>query len=121
MTRYKTIIEIISEAENTSEAADIAGDYLQGQLDSGISMRCSTKAIKSPIPLKIFALGLILIGTLSYASYLEIKEDGMKSKSLSLVPVSACQPPLKTMMSAKEFTDEWQGEKTKTALDFAKR
>ena len=41
MRRYKTVIEVVTEAEDQFEAVDIAGEYLRGNISNGVSMRCS--------------------------------------------------------------------------------
>ncbi|MFH1995843.1 MAG: hypothetical protein ABIJ27_02455 [Candidatus Omnitrophota bacterium] len=43
MRRYRTVIEVMTEAEDQHEAADIAGEYLRGNISSGVSMKCSTR------------------------------------------------------------------------------
>jgi len=43
--RFRTIIELVMEAENPSEAIDIAGEYLRGELDTGVTMECFAKPI----------------------------------------------------------------------------
>jgi len=42
MKRYRTIIELVTEAEDRHEATDLAGEYLRGNISDGVSMRCST-------------------------------------------------------------------------------
>ena len=43
--RYKTVIEIVCEADNDHEALDIAGEFLKGDLEAGIEMQCFAKPV----------------------------------------------------------------------------
>jgi len=44
--KYKTTIELVSEADNKNEAIEIAGEYLSGNLVSGVEMRCLTMPVR---------------------------------------------------------------------------
>ena len=43
--QYKTVIEIICEAVDDHEALDIAGEFLKGDLEAGVEMRCFAKPL----------------------------------------------------------------------------
>ncbi|MFH1593133.1 MAG: hypothetical protein ABID09_00360 [Candidatus Omnitrophota bacterium] len=40
--KYKTIIEVTSDARNNDEAIYIAGEYLRGNIESGVEIRCKS-------------------------------------------------------------------------------
>ena len=44
---FKTIIELVTIAEDKHEATDIAGEYLRGNISNGVSMRCSTYPVNN--------------------------------------------------------------------------
>lgn len=108
---YKTIIEIINEAENPAEAADIAGEYLRGNIDYGVRMRCETKPAKYYFIARTALFVFMLVSFIGISSY-------KINKNLSgiVVPVrnvSAVQPPLKTDTRDEKFVKEWQTKNVK--------
>ena len=44
--KYKTIIELVMEANDSSEALDIAGEYLRGNIESGVSIKCYSQPLQ---------------------------------------------------------------------------
>ena len=52
--KYRTVIELVVEADNEHEATDIAGEYLRGDLESGVRMKFSTKPLTAHTILKIY-------------------------------------------------------------------
>jgi len=120
---YKTTIEIISEASNKDEAVEIAGEYLSGNLISGVRMKCRTAkanarniryAASFALIALIFVVG-ILFGT-----------STRKTPSLmtSFSSSDAIQPPLKTSTADadnSQFKNEWQAFQTRHALDYLKK
>ena len=68
MRKFKTVIEIVCEAEDHDEAMDVAGEYLRGALSSGVSMQCQTKPLSGGSKLMLtgfMAIGLVGAGFLS--------------------------------------------------------
>lgn len=105
---YKTVIEIINEAENPTEAADIAGEYLRGEIDSGVTIRCATKPFKRYLTLRMVFILLIAI------SFIGISTFRIKNSTLNIIVprrnTSAVQPPLKTHIHDNNFVDEWNDQ-----------
>ena len=117
--RYKTTIEIITEARSEAEAIDIAGEFLRSELESGVSMTCRTKpyrktnqAVKSGIGL---FLVLVCISTLS-AGYITKKPVA----SLRRKEISAFQPPLRTKGDS-QFEEAWKAKEEKALFEFVKK
>lgn len=106
--KYKTMIEIVSEAENTVEAADIAGEYLRGRLDLGISMKCDTRPLKSHIALKIFSIIVLVVSFFSLTSQVRLGTDAMCVERPSFDSVSAIQPQLRTGVANEQFARKWK-------------
>lgn len=116
--RYKTTIEIVSEAENKAEALEIVGEYLSGNIVSGIDMKCGTKRMTpyKSIVISVVAVSLLLtIGVLASAH--------MKTRQTSIggiYGIDAVQPPLKTSSvddKSANFKKEWKAKHTSEALN----
>lgn len=115
--RYKTTIEIVAEAENKQEAMDIVGDYLSGDILSGVDMKCVTR----PANLKrnvIAALVVLAVFGASLLSLIYVKAP--HSILGNTAGINAVQPPLKTSGSTvanAEFKKVWEKEQTKKAIN----
>ncbi len=102
--QYKTIIEIINEAENPTEAADIAGEYLRSSIDAGVWMKCTTKPLRNYRTPFIILCSLLIISFIGLTSFKANKDNPSPSIS-TFRNVSAIQPPLKTHFSEDDLTD----------------
>jgi len=102
--QYKTTIEIINEAENPAEAADIAGEYLCGSIDTGVRMNCTTKPLRNYTAYRIIFLGLLIATFVGLTSF-KINKSTSISAVLPTRNVSAIQPPLKTHLSETDLAD----------------
>jgi len=116
--RYKTTIEIITDAENKNEALDIAGDYLSGHLMYGVDMRCLTRPVglNKSVVVSVVAISMVMVALVFSAAHLRFTQNIVNSAT----GYSAIQPPLKTSIADKngtEFKREWQIRQIKTALD----
>ena len=121
--KYKTTIEIVADAEDRNEAMEIAGEYLSGNLISGVDMRCRTKPVQSfamaGIVSSIAIFLLIAVGIVS-----SINTQGSKVSLSSISGASAIQPPLKTSILDKKdsaFKKEWEQKQAKEILDYIKK
>ena len=45
--KYQTVIKILSDADSEHEAIDIAGEFLRGNLETGVEMKCYTRPTKT--------------------------------------------------------------------------
>jgi len=122
--KFKTTIQITTEAENKNEAMEIVGEYLCGNLMSGVDMKCLTKPVrnyKRGIVLGslvvFFIVGLGILTTISYKH--------PQSMIQGIYGVGAIQPPLKTSISADkenlEFKHKWEDRQAKEALEYIKK
>ena len=115
--RFKTVIKIVSDAKDKSEALDLVEDYLSGNISSGVDMKCATRPVYSAAKMAgVAAISLVAIIGIIFASNIKHPQDILQR----LPGVSAVQPPLKTSSAAKtgaEFKKEWQDRQTKEALD----
>ena len=120
--QYKTTIKLITEAKDKNEAMEIAGEYLSGNLASGVEMKLRTAPLHGDIKRAGFALVLssVLILFVAHLSYIKHPQN----IALNLPGDSVIQPPLKTSSADKNYSDfqkEWQARHTKEALNFIKR
>lgn len=120
--RYKTKIEITSPAANKDEAMEIVGDYLSGNITSGIDMKYATRQIRfyDHSAAKITAVILMVgIGFL-----FSVKPSTQGHLSVGACQMAAVQPPLQTSKinaNDAEFKKEWEARQTREALDFIKK
>ncbi|MCX5679873.1 MAG: hypothetical protein NTZ95_04375 [Candidatus Omnitrophica bacterium] len=115
--RYRTIIEVVTEAKDKSEAMDIVGEYLSGDVFSGVKMKYSTRAVNGVKKAAITITVLSLMLAAGIISLYMIKPIGSGAPSASAM--SAVQPPLQTQLlyiRDAQFKTQWQEEHTKEAL-----
>ena len=120
--KYKTMIEITAPAADKAEAMEIVGDYLSGNIESGIDMRCSTKQVRfyDNAVAKVLTI-LLLIGV---GFLFTVKTTPQMHLSASTCQTAAVQPPLKTSDAANKesgFKKEWEEKQTREALNFIKK
>lgn len=120
--KYRTTIEIISEAADKNEAADIAGEYLSGNLISGVSMKCRTATVSSYRQAVAGLAVVLLVVATGIFSALQPRQNQIAVSAMPGYGASAMQPPLKTANDAKnrEFKKEWQKKQDKAAIDLIK-
>lgn len=115
--KYKTTIQIVTEAENKDEAMEIAGEYLAGNLKSGVDMRCRTAKVDAhrAIIAASSIAALLIVSSLLIGLNLKIQPTTIYTIS----GVSAIQPPLKTSSGKfnADFKKEWKVKETKKALE----
>jgi len=115
--RYRTVIEVVTEAKDKSEAMEIVGEYLSGDVFSGVEMRYFTRSANGvkKAAITITALSLILVaGVISFCL-----TKSISSGISSTAGMSAVQPPLQTQIPHTrdaQFKANWQEEHTKEAL-----
>jgi len=120
--KYKTNIEITSYAANKDEAMEIAGDYLSGNITSGIDMKYATRPVRfynNPAAKVVVVVLLMTMGFLS-----GVKAKPQQNFSVNMCQVATVTPPLKTSESNKEdirFKREWQEKQDTEVINFIKR
>ena len=121
--RYRTIIEVICDADGRDDATNIAGEYLRGALDCGVVMHSKTDLLWSH-NMKKYALSSIVIVVMfltmtlkggSISSFTENKADS----SRVVCNTYTIMPALKTKHRS-EFKKEWTKKKEEAVLDFLK-
>ena len=114
--KYRTTIHLVTEASNEHEANEIVGEYLDGEIHTGVNRSCVTK----PVNTNSFLCSAILVCLIA-VSAIFVSFDYSKTHAVSFVPhaksVSACQPPLKTDDNV-DFKNSWREEETKKAVEY---
>lgn len=120
--KYKTSIEITSEATDKDEAMEIVGEYLSGNIVSGIDMKCRTAPVRfyNNTTAKIIVVALLVtIGFLSGA-----KKSPHSNMGVGICQMDAVTPPLKTSDVNKNdanFKKEWIDKHNSEALSYIKK
>ena len=120
--KYKTNIEITSDATNKDEAMEIVGDYLSGNITSGIDMKYATRPVRfynNPAA-KVVAVALLM--TMVFFS--GVKAKPQQNFAMNMCQVAAVTPPLKTSDANKNdmsFKKEWQEKQTTESINFIKK
>jgi hypothetical protein len=121
--KYKTTIELTMDAKDKGEAIEIAGEYLSGNIMSGVDMKCMTKRVTlyngKVIATIAVSLALVIV---AFAVGLETKAGHNFIQSSPAI--SAVQPPLKTSADANKdaaFKKAWEDKKTAEIINYIKR
>lgn len=120
--KYKTNIEITSEAKDKNEAMEIVGDYLSGNIASGIEMKCVTKPVHFYNSTATKAALIILLVTVGFLS--GARTQSGENFSVNTCRMDAVTPPLKTSNAGSKdlyFKKEWQEKQAKEVLDYIKK
>ncbi|MDD4956619.1 MAG: hypothetical protein PHH49_03725 [Candidatus Omnitrophica bacterium] len=120
--RYRTLIEIVCDASSKDEAINLAGDYLRGEVDGGVTMKCGSAPLyrhrlrKYTLAsvLTVMVVGFMFIG----APQLQ-DNAGTGTKQLRLSDSYTMMPELKTKHRS-DFRKEWEKKKDEAILDFIK-
>jgi hypothetical protein len=111
--KYRTVIEVVAEAENGIEAIDIAGEFLRGNLESGVKMQCHSEPMNRKNMLSVVGVALILSLVIGAWSLTYIRKAPIRLAGIETL--SACQPPLKTSGEGT-FKDSWKSEESRRIL-----
>ena len=115
--RYRTVIEVVTDAKDKFEAMEIVGEYLSGDVFSGVEMKYSTRAVSGVKKAAITITALTLLLVAGVVSLYMMKSIGSGVPSAS--GMSAVQPPLQTQVlhiRDAQFKTQWQEEHNKEAL-----
>ena len=123
--KYRTIIELICDAANKDEALDVAGEYLRGKMDFGVSMKCNAVDLRKH---RIIKYAVTTVTTVVFFSLLlcrfvpvERNEADMRGQNLiSFGPTCTVVPALKTETDAG-FKKDWEEKQNEAVLDYLKK
>ena len=97
--KYKTIIELICDAADKEDAFHIAGEYLRGEVESGVEMKCKAITLRTQRMLISGVVSvLVLFFFSSFAGMIvrEKNDDLKKISNMLLSNTCTIQPVLKT-------------------------
>jgi len=120
--KYRTKIEITSQAANKDEAMEIVGDYLSGNITSGIDMEYTTTQVRFYDNSVAKALAVLLVISIGFLFSVKTTPEGRVQ--LGACQIAAVQPPLKTATADKnklKFKKEWEEKQTREALNLIKQ
>jgi hypothetical protein len=124
--KYRTVIELICNASDKEEASNIAGDYLKGDIDFGVDMKCRTESLAGHNVLKYAvssALIMLVIATFSFKVTpvsMEKGSDGGSGVRVAFRDTHTVMPELKTK-HREDFKQEWQERKDDAILEYLKK
>jgi len=116
--KYKTIIQVTTEAQDKNEAIEIVGEYLSGHIASGVNMKYSTRPIHGVTKSVITVTALTVLILAGAVAMYHTKPSLDINSSIS--GINAVQPPLKTSIKDadnSEFKKEWKQAETREALN----
>lgn len=121
--KYKTTIELITEASDKNEAVEIAGEYLSGSIASGVQMKCASRPV-SRYNGKIIASIAVSLAIVVVGLMVTLQTKTAPTVVQNAAGYNAIQPPLKTQEEAKKdstFKKEWDDKQTKEILNYLKK
>ena len=118
--KFKTTIKLTTEAKDKHEAMEIAGEYLSGNLTSGVDMTLRTTAVCSYKQRVVAVLAVVFI-----VGAMTISVSSTKHSQIMNMPGdSAILPPMKTSLADKEYANfkkAWQAKQAQQALKSIKK
>ena len=121
--KYRTMIEVISEASDVEDATNIAGEYLKGDIDFGVQMRCKTVSLRSHRAKRYAARGAIAVVMLTMLFLTGISVGGgekiLGSQRMGISNTCTIMPALKTK-HRDAFKAEWKAKKDQAVLEYIK-
>ncbi|MFH1837014.1 MAG: hypothetical protein ABH862_02710 [Candidatus Omnitrophota bacterium] len=122
--KYRTVIEIICDAADSEDASNIAGDYLKGEIDFGVEMKCKTISQWS-YRMKRYtavcaAVFMVFSALLFRVVPVEDSETGKVSQRLAFKDTYTVTPELKTKNKAA-FKEKWEKKKDEAVLEYIKK
>ena len=120
--KYRTTIEVVCDASDKDDACYIAGEYLRGTVDLGVSMKCKTRSLATHRAVKCGMISLVMLFCFSALlfSVTTSKKDGTGG-AVSFRTSDTCtvQPELKTK-NTSEFQEAWEMKKDEAILAYCK-
>ena len=122
--KYRTIIELICDAADKEDALNTAGEYLRGEVESGVDMRCKAVTVKTHKVKRIgFLMVIVLVLASSVFAGVSTREKNKSLKQISSMILSntcTIQPALKTKYKG-DFAAKWEKKKDEAILSYIKK
>ena len=129
--KYRTVIDnktpegcVFCDAVNKEDALHTAGEYLRGEVESGVDMSCKAISVRTHRMLKYGVMSVLVmffVSTLYLGVATKEKNDNLRRIS-DIVLSNTCtiQPVLKTTSKAG-FRKEWNKKKDEAILEYLKK
>ena len=120
--KYRTMIEVICNASDKDEAFHTAGEYLRGDIDSGVRMKCKTRLLGIHRTVKGAMISLAVLFCFSALLLnVSVLEKGAQNSAVKFRIPETCtvQPELKTKAGV-EFQEAWKTKKDEAVLEYIK-
>lgn len=121
--KYRTIIELICDAANSEDAANTSGEYLRGNVDFGVAMKCRTESCCS---YKAKKYAIVCAAVLFLFSPVIVKVAAFNANGKSSGVLGDCfrstytvTPQLKTK-DIHDFKTKWEKKKDEAVLNYIK-
>jgi hypothetical protein len=122
--KYRTVIELICDAADKEDAFYTAGEYLRGEVESGVEMKCKAISLKAHRMLKygvMSVLAIFLFSTLVAGIATRDREKSLRNISeLILSNTCTIQPVLHTKHETG-FKEKWETKKDEAILEYLKK
>jgi len=122
--KYKTIIELICDASDSEDASNVAGDYLKGEIDFGVDMRCKTTSLwahRMKRCTAVCAVTFVVLTTLLLkVTPIENSDKDKGGMVFGLRNTSTVMPALKTKHK-ENFKEEWDKKKNEAMIKYLKK
>jgi hypothetical protein len=121
--KYRTVIEVVCDASDREEALNIAGEYLRGDVDFGVDMKCKSASIMSHRLKRISATAIIAVvmfsALLLKVSPIDGDEKIQSTSNIGFKNTYTINPALNTKHRA-DFKKEWATKKQEAIMDYIK-
>ncbi|MGB2629913.1 MAG: hypothetical protein WBD24_02215 [Candidatus Omnitrophota bacterium] len=122
--KYRTLIELICDAIDKDDAIHTAGEFLRGEVESGVDMRYSARTLRSHRAFKYGFTGLLVLCLIStlYIGYATKEKNETLRHITGYILSNTCtiQPVLKTQHT-EEFKEKWENKKSEVMFDHLKK
>ncbi|MDP8257926.1 MAG: hypothetical protein P9L90_00675 [Candidatus Aadella gelida] len=122
--KYRTVIELLCDAADSDDASNMAGDYLKGEIDFGVEMKCKTVSIWSHRMKRYTAVCAVtfLVFSALLIKFVPVEDakTGKMSQRLAFKSTYTVTPELKTK-DKQEFKEEWNKKKAEAVLEYIKK
>lgn len=123
--KYRTVIQLVCDAADREDAIHMAGEYLRGELDFGVHMKCDTVSVRAHRARK-YVVSCVVVCAIFSALALKVMPvaDGASGVLHASKPgysnTYTIMPVLKTKYKA-DFKKEWESKKYEAMMDFLKK
>lgn len=121
--KYKTVLELVCDAPDVEEAGNIVGEFLKGDIEFGVEMRCKTVSLMAH-KMKKYAVCCAAFALLFSSLLLKVTPLGGEEKIRNSAGMEfsryTVMPELKTKHKS-DFKKEWIKKKEEAVLEYLKK